>query len=188
MSSPLEKSSRPCWVCAPTLAVLKAHVIGRAAGSLFSYAANAVWCGQVCGLLGVARSFGDYDVEKRCKIPGVCAEATVSEYILHPEDEFVIVRSGNVSCLVACSPCEQAVLLFVWRGVAQLACDGVWAAMSNDDAVEFVWQELYDEGSTIQTATNRLIQHALARKVRTGRVWRCLFDAFHALSRDMRPR
>jgi protein phosphatase PTC2/3 len=48
--------------------------------------------GMVCGLLGVARSLGDYDSERKCKVPGVCAEPSVSEYRILPEDEFMLVR------------------------------------------------------------------------------------------------
>lgn len=46
---------------------------------------------SVSGLLQVARSLGDWDVYEKHKIPGVSAEADVTEMMLQDQDEFLLV-------------------------------------------------------------------------------------------------
>jgi serine/threonine protein phosphatase PrpC len=90
---------------------------------------------QVSGLLGVARSIGDYDVRLGRKVPGVSAEPTITELILEDGDEFLL-----------------------------LACDGLWEKFTNDSAVNFVRRDLLRSGN-VQDAVTKLVKQALVLKV-----------------------
>jgi len=73
--------------------------------------------GRVCGNLAVSRALGDFYYKDRSDLDDeaqkICAAADVTHIPRHPEDEFLL-----------------------------LACDGIWDVMTNEDAIEFVHDQL----------------------------------------------
>jgi len=93
--------------------------------------------GRVCGNLAVSRALGDYQYKDRPDLPQEEQKITAAA------DMTVIKRAATDEFLLLC-------------------CDGIWDVMSNEQAVEFVTEQLKG-GFKVEEICERLIDHCLVK-------------------------
>lgn len=100
-------------------------------------AGGTVEAGRVCGNLAVSRSLGDFQYKDRPDLPApaqkVSAEADIHHFERHADDEFLL-----------------------------LACDGIWDVLSNEEAMEFIRDQLLGGVPHNEIAEN-MLDHCLGK-------------------------